>query len=62
VVGWIVDNRYEGVAMKTCSDNHDEIAFDDQTKTCPVCAVAETLGEEIADLKDEVRRLESRLE
>jgi hypothetical protein len=62
VVGWTVDNEHEGVAMKTCSHFHDEVAFDDRTRKCPVCELKSELEDKIEDLKREIERLESELE
>lgn len=43
--------------MITCYDGHDEVAFDDRTRHCPVCEVIQerdNLQSKIDDLETEL--------
>lgn len=43
--------------MRTCDDGHDEVAYDNVTRDCPVCVIIC----EIDDLKVDIEKLEEEI-
>jgi len=50
------------MSINLCSDGHDEICYEGNTSSCPVCIIIDENQSEKSDLENEVDRLNDKVD